>query len=585
VKTAEPQRVAPPAETDVAQRLEIVLESMRDGLLAIDRHWRIDLVNGCAAAMLGRPREALLHQDFRQGIDIAVIEGVRQVMERRRPLSFEHFSNAGGRWHDYRLSPSPDGGVVMFFVDITERKQAAERALLVAQHDALTGLANRRLLREEAERILAAARRQGHRIAVLFLDLDRFKPINDTYGHEVGDKLLKTVARRITRALRAEDAIGRIGGDEFVAVLVGIKDAEDAGHVAANIVERLRRPYRVAGLTLDVGASVGISLFPTHGESIDVLFKRADAAMYTAKRSGRGRFAFYAHDGEPADSGLAERLHAALVAGEFSLDFQPLFASATSDVVAAEALIRWRQPDGSQMLPQEFLPIAEATGLIKPIGDWLLHEACVQQQRWAAAGLGDITVGVTISGAQFRQKDFAQRVREIVARTGIDAARLLLNIAENDVTGNIEESLRVLRQLRAAGVGVAIKNFGGGDSNIRALARLPVDKLRLDRSFMHHGAAQAAQRADGNGHAAADAIISLGHSLHRAVVAEGVENESDMEYLRTRGVEYCQGFLLAAPMPPADFAAWWQARSSGETLRHGNGHDNAAAAHASGVWD
>ncbi|HEX8989567.1 MAG TPA: EAL domain-containing protein [Rhodocyclaceae bacterium] len=555
-----------PAPPDAARRLELVVESIRDGLLAVDRQWRIDLVNRCAADMLGRRREALLHADFRQAMEAAVVEGVRQVMEKRQPLSFEHFSNADGRWHDYRLSPSEDGGAVVFFADITERKLASERALLVAQHDSLTGLANRRLLREEAERILAAARRQGQRAAVLFLDLDRFKPVNDAHGHEVGDKLLKSVARRIRRQLRTEDAIGRIGGDEFVVVLVGIRDAADAGRVAANMVARLGRPYRIGSLTLEVGASIGISLFPEHGDSVDALFKRADAAMYRVKRSGRGRFAIFDPAIEAAapagEAGMAEQLRAALAAGEFSLDFQPVFASATADVAAAEALIRWQRPDGSQIPPADFLPIAEATGLIHAIGEWQLREACAQQRRWAAEGMDGIAVGITVAGAQFRAPGFAQRVAAIAAESGVDPARLILNVAEEAVAGNVDESARILQELRDAGIAVAIKNFGAGESDVRALARLPVDKIRLDRSFLRPASGAATHAGAGNGHAAADAIIGLGHSLRHEVIAEGVEREADVEYLRGRGVEYWQGFLLGGPMPAAEFAAWWRHRRS-----------------------
>jgi diguanylate cyclase (GGDEF)-like protein/PAS domain S-box-containing protein len=567
----------PKAVADAAQRLEIVLESISDGLLAVDAGWRIDLVNSRAAGIVGRSREDLLHADFREVIDIAVVEAARQVMERRQPLSFEHFSNASGRWLDYRLSPSPDGGAVVFFVDITERKLAAERALLVAQHDALTGLSNRKLLREEAERILAAARRQGHRIAVLFLDLDRFKPINDNHGHEVGDKLLKAVARRIGRTLRAEDVVGRIGGDEFVAVLVGVRDAEDAGHVAANLVDTIGRPYRVNGLTLDVGVSIGISLFPTHGETIDVLFKRADAAMYAAKRGGRARFAFFAYGAEAgsatADAALADRLHAALAARQFSLEYQPVFASATSDAVEAEALIRWRQPDGRSVPPADFLPTAEVSGLIKAIGEWQLREACEQHMRWMAEGLGEIAIGVSVSGAQFRQPGFARQVAAAVAESGMEPGHLLINVAEDTLSGNVDDSTRVLNELHAYGIRVALKNFGAGDTNVRTLTRLPVDKLRVDRSFLHHngGGIQAP-----NGQAAFDAIVALGRSLHRELVAEGVEDEADLDHLRSRGVDYCQGYLLAGPMPPAEFAEWWLRRQP-------NGHSHGAPVHDESV--
>jgi diguanylate cyclase (GGDEF)-like protein len=479
-------------------------------------------------------------------------------MEQRQPAAFEHFSDATNRWCDYRLSPSPDGGVIVFFVDITERKQAAERALLVAQHDALTGLPNRKLLREEAERILAAARRQGHRLAVLFLDLDRFKPINDTHGHEAGDKLLKAVAERIGRALRAEDLVGRVGGDEFVAVLVGIEDAADVGHVAANIVATVSRPYFINGLTLEIGTSVGISLFPMDGDTIDILFKRADLAMYAAKRAGRGRFAFFEHSlaptgPAPTEPPLADRLRAALAAGEFTLDFQPVFAAGTSQVVEVEALLRWPQPDGSRIPPRDFLPLAETTGLIKPLGDWLLRTACAQQQRWLTEGIGEVTIGVTISGAQFRQPDFAARVAAIVRDSGMAPSRLLLNIAERTVTGSIDESIRILSELQAIGVGIAVKNFGAEQSDVRALSRLPAEKLRLDRSFL---------RPDTAAHAAADAIIGLGHSLQREVIAEGIEDQADMDYLKARGVQYWQGNLLAAPMAAEEFVRWWSARSA-----------------------
>ncbi|MDD5250380.1 MAG: EAL domain-containing protein [Rhodocyclaceae bacterium] len=544
------------AESD-RQRLELVLESIRDGLLVVDHHWRIDLINSHAAGTLRQPRDDLLGRDFRQGVDLAVIEAVQQVMERRQPVSFEHFSNAGGRWCDYRLSPSPDGGVVVFFADITERKLAEERELLVAQHDALTGLSNRKLLREEAERILAGARRQGHKLAVLFLDLDHFKPINDTHGHEVGDKLLKAVAERIGRTLRAEDLVGRVGGDEFVAVLVAIADAEDVAHVANNIVEAVRRPYFINGLNLEISASVGISLFPMDGETVDILFKRADIAMYGAKRAGRSRFEFY-RDGADmgnapvVDPALAERLRAALAAGELSLTFQPVFSSATAAVVEAEAMIRWRQHDGSYVRPEDFLPVAETTGLIKPLGEWLLRAVCTQQRLWAADGVGDLAVAVKIAGVQFRQKDFAQQVAAIVRDTGIPPARLQLEIAESTALSNVDESVRVLKELRQVGVGVTIKNFGAGDSNVRALTRLPVDKFKVDRSFLQHGSGK------GNGtHAAVDAIVGLGHSLHHEIVAEGIENEEDMIYVRNSGCEYFQGYHLANPMSPSEFAEWW----------------------------
>lgn len=565
------------AESD-RQRLELVLESINDGLLVADRQWRIDLVNSRAAGMLGRSRDALLGCDFRQAVDVAVAEAVRSVMERSQAICLEHFSEARSSWCDYRLSPSPDGGVVVFFVDVTERKLAEERELVIAQHDALTGLANRKLLRAEAERILAAARRQEHRIAVLFVDFDRFKPINDSHGHEVGDKVLKAAADRIARALRAEDLVGRVGGDEFVAVLVGIEDADDVGRVAGNVVEALGRPYHVNGMTLEIGASIGISMFPNDGESIDVLFKRADIAMYAAKRAGRSHFGFYSDGADmaspPPDPAMAERVRAALAAEEFSLDFQPVFSSATTDVVEAEALIRWRQRDGSYVRPQDFLPVAEVTGLIKPLGEWLLRAACAQQQRWLADGLGELSVAVKISAVQFRQKDFAQRVAAVVRDTGIVPARLLLDIAESAMLGNVDESIRVLKELREIGVGVTIRNFGAGDSNVRALSRLPIDKFKVDPSFLQHADGADGARDEGMEHArsnggntAVDAIISLGHSLRHEIVVEGIESEADMAYVRSRGCEYYQGYLLASPMPAAEFADWWTRKTHAGALK------------------
>jgi len=538
------------------QWLEIILESIHDSLLVIDRHWRIDLLNSRAAGEQGQPRDSMLGKDFRHYADAPVIEAVQQVMERRQPVSCEYHMRSSGRWWDLRLSPSPGGGVVVFSAEITQRKLSEKEQLHVAQHDGLTNLSNRKLFLEDAERVLAWARRLGHKFAVLFIDLDNFKPINDSHGHEIGDKLLRAVADRISRTLRAEDLVGRYGGDEFVGILVGIEAVDNVARVAENILTAISQPYQIDGFDLQVTASIGVSLYPKDGDEIDTLIQYADYAMYAAKASGAAHYEFYREGIEkrtatPAVNHMVTRLREALEAGEFSLVFQPVFATDTAEVVEAEAMLRWRQPDGSYVAPESFLPLAELTGLIRPLGEWLIRTACSQQQQWLNEGLPTISIAVKISGAQFRQKDFEQKVADVLRDTGMDPARLLLEMAEHTVLGNTDESVRVLQELKNMGVGVAINNFGAGNSNIRALTRCPVDKLKVDRSLLQH-------QGDNGAHLAAmEAVIGLGHSLRKAIVAEGIENEADMAYVRGRGCQYSQGYLLAPPMPPEEFSRWW----------------------------
>lgn len=548
--------------------LESIPDSIPDSMLVIDRHWRIDITNTLAASAHGETKESMIGRDFRAYVEAPAIQAVQQVMDEQHFISCEYFATTSARWWDLRMSPTLDGGVVILMRDITERKLAEARQLHAAQHDMLTGLSNRRLFQQDAERTLAWSRRLGQKVAVLFIDLDEFKPVNDNYGHEVGDLLLKQVADRLTLLLRAADLIGRHGGDEFTAVLVSIENATDVAHIADNILEALSRPYQIDDLSLRVTASIGISIFPEDGEAIEQLIRNADCAMYESKNSGRAQCRFY-RDGvtrqppQERKNSMESRVRKALNSGEFSLVFQPVFNTSTQQVVEAEALIRWRQRDGSYIHPDVFLPIAELTGLISPIGEWLLNTACDQQQRWKADGLPDISIAVKIPGAQFRQKGFDKVVAKILRATGLPPSRLLLEVTENAVQGNTEESARIIKALKAMGISVAITNFGAGNSNVRALSQLPIDKLKVDRSYMQH------VYSSGEQFAASDAIIGLGHSLHKEIVAQGIENEDDMAYVRSHGCQYSQGYLLAPPMPPGEFSRWWmQSAASGHITRH-----------------
>lgn len=425
---------------------------------------------------------------------------------------------------------------------------AKARMAHLAQHDALTDLPNRILLNDRLVQALALAQRQRKRMAVMFLDLDRFKNINDSLGHAVGDQLLQSVARRLTATVRNSDTVCRQGGDEFVILLADVDQAEDAASSAQKILAALAASHRIDHFELHVTVSIGISIYPDDGQDAETLIKNADTAMYQAKESGRNHYQLFAQN---MNAQAVERhsiengLRNALERQEFVLHFQPKINLVSGAISGIEALIRWQHPQRGLILPEQFVGIAEECGLIVPIGEWVLREACTQAQRWQSAGLAPVTVAVNISTVQFRQKTFIETLVDILQETGLAADCLELELTESVLMQDAEATISVLRVLKSMGVRLAIDDFGTGYSSLSYLKRFPIDTLKIDQSFMQDITHASASSDDA---AIVSAVVGMGKSLNQCVVAEGIETREQMAFLQARGCGEGQGFYFSEPV-------------------------------------
>lgn len=440
---------------------------------------------------------------------------------------------------------------VCMFTDIGDEKRAEERIRHLAHHDPLTELPNRALLTDRLAHGLDRARRHGTRLAVLFIDLDRFKYINDSLGHPVGDKLLKVVADRFTTALREEDTLSRIGGDEFVVILEDLGATDDAARVAGKLLEVLETPLQVEGHELFIGASIGISLFPTDGDSIDALVRCADSAMYRAKEAGRNTFQFFTPEQarESRERFELERdLRQAVERGEFRLLYQPQADCVTGRIVGVEALVRWQHPTRGLVSPDLFIPVAEEVGFIGKIGAWVLHTACSQARRWEEEG-HDLRIAVNLSGQQISRDGLVELVHDVLAKTGLSPELLELEITEGHLLQRVEHCILTLRDLKSLGVTLAIDDFGTGYSSLSYLKKLPVDRLKIDRNFVE------GIPDDRDDVAIVATILSMARNLGLEVIAEGVENDTQLTHLRNAHCTEYQGYLLSRPVPPAEVEA------------------------------
>ena len=469
-------------------------------------------------------------------------------------LVFEMVCRDGRRhWvesHSVPLTSAQNSGTSALSVtlDVTERVRDSERLSFLAQHDALTGLPNRLLFTDRLRQAMIEAQRHNRLVSVVFLDLDRFKNINDTLGHDVGDAMLVAVAARLRDAVRPSDTIARLGGDEFAAILADMAKAEDAPMVVQRILDAFKEPFQLDDRELFMSASLGITLYPIDATDADALLRNADTAMYRAKQHGRSACQFYtaemtrrAHE----DMALEGALRHAIERDELLLHYQPIVDLNTGRMLGLEALLRWQHPELGLVSPARFIPLAEESGLIVPIGEWVLRQACKQTHAWHDAGFTDLYVTVNLSSRQFREPDLVKRVKQVLADTGLNGNRLVLELTESMLLTNIDNTVRQMQELDTAGVRFAVDDFGTGYSSLSYLKRFPIDVLKIDQSFVRDIS------TDPDDAAIVRAVITMAHALSVRVVAEGVETHEQMEFLRANSCDSMQGYYLSKPLPAA----------------------------------
>ncbi len=541
-----------------------VFDSSVEGILITDAFSRIITVNHAFTSITGYEiadavgkTPALLRsgkhgEDFYQNLWASLKEAGQwrgEIWNRRKSgetylewLTISAVKNDQGETTNY----------VAVFSDITSRKLAEERLSYLANHDALTGLPNRTLFIERLTLALAHAHRNRKMAAVMFFDLDRFKIVNDTLGHAAGDELLQEVSRLVAGCLREDDTVARLGGDEFTVILEGIGDDQDVAPIAQKIIDTLAKPMNLSGQEVFVTASIGISVYPNDGRDAHELVKNADAAMYRAKELGKNNYQFFKSDMNARAFErltLENSLRRALERDEFELHYQPQVDIGSGQVVGAEALIRWRHPEMGLISPDRFIPIAEETGMILPIGEWVLRTACVQNKAWQEAGYPPLHVAVNLSGRQFKQKNLLRMVEQVLSETALDAEYVELEITESVFMDQAAEAIATIGDMRKLGLRLSIDDFGTGYSSLSYLKRFPIDTLKIDRSFVHD------ITTDQDDAAIVKAVIALAHSLKLMVIAEGVETAEQLDFLREHGCDEIQGYYFSRPLTVAAFTA------------------------------
>ncbi len=482
------------------------------------------------------------------------LEEIRSAIEQRRhgaALLRNYRKDGSLFWNELHIAPVRDElNEVTHYVgiinDVTERVRYQHELEHQANHDSLTGLANRNLLQDRIEQALQQGRRRGSAAGVVMLDLDRFKNVNDSLGHEAGDNLLRTVAARLAHCVRAGDTVARQGGDEFVLVLPDIQRPNEISIIVNRALEAVSQPVCVDEHELIITACVGASVFPKDGENAEMLLKNADAAMYRAKAQGPNTFRFYQASMNASALQrltLERRLRQALEQEAFELHYQPQAELKSGKIVGLEALVRWRTSEGELVSPGEFIPLAEETGLIVPLGEWVLAEACRQARAWHQRGLAPMRIAVNVSAQQFRQQDLYERIARVLKETGLASERLELEVTESAVMADPEEVIATLSRLKELGVQLTLDDFGTGYSSLAYLKRFPIDRVKIDRSFVRN------IPHDADDAAIALTVIAMAHGMSLKVTAEGVETQAQLDYLRQHGCDELQGFYLARPLP------------------------------------
>jgi len=550
------------------ERALVTLNSIGDGVLCTDMSGKITYLNLVAETMTGWQREEATGKPLAEVFRI--IDGTTRETA-RDPLEMAVAQNrAVGLAVDCVLirrdgfesviedsaAPIHDRtghviGAVIVFHDVSAAQAMSRQMTHSAQHDVLTNLPNRLLFNDRIMQSISLAHRQKKHLAVLFLDLDRFKCINDSLGHAIGDKLIQSVSTRLLASVRASDTISRQGGDEFVILLSEIAYPGDAARSAMKILHSLSAPHLIEANDLQINGSIGISVYPADGEDAETLIKNADTAMYHAKERGRNNFQFFtaAMNRKAVErQSLEGSLRRALEREEFLLHYQPKVNLKSGEITGVEALIRWQQPDRGLVPPSQFVPIAEDCGLIIPIGRWVMREACRQARAWQNEGFPPMPIAVNVSAVEFRDKNFVKGVQTILWETGLEARYLQLELTEGVLMEDAESTASVLQELKMMGVYLAVDDFGTGYSSLSYLRQFPIDVLKIDKSFVH----QITAHPDDS--AIVSAIINMGKSLKHVVVAEGVETQEQRAYLQTQSCAEGQGYLFSRPVPALQFA-------------------------------
>jgi diguanylate cyclase (GGDEF)-like protein/PAS domain S-box-containing protein len=550
-------------------RAEIVLNAISDAVIATDTHGCIDFLNVAAEKMTGwSPSSARGHaigevmqilccttrEPQQHPIEIVLAENRARALSSGTIMVCNDgtetaIEDAAVPIHD---SCGNLAGAVMVFHDVASGHDVTLKMAHLAQHDFLTNLPNRVLLRDRINQAILHAERSGTSVAVLFLDLDNFKHVNDSLGHGIGDRLLESVAQRLCACVRGSDTVCRQGGDEFIVLVPESRRAEDATLTAEKIIAALTEPHRIDNHELHVTTSIGISIYPDDGIDAETLIRNADTAMYQAKEKGRNNYQFFRADmnERAVERQIIEtQLRRALQRHELVLQFQPKIDLRNGSVIGAEALLRWRHHDWGLVLPARFIAIAEECGLILPIGRWVLREACARTKEWDAAGLRPGSIAVNVSGLEFRRDDFVANVRGVLRETGLAPDRLELEITESMLMRNTAASTATMRELKEMGVRLAVDDFGTGYSSLSQLKQFPIDVLKIDQSFVHEIGSVA-----GNG--IVGAIIAMAGSLKQQVVAEGVEAAEQLAFLQLRNCAGGQGYLFSQPLGAKEYGAF-----------------------------
>ncbi len=541
----------------------VTLDSMGEAVLRTDMHAKVRYLNRTAEKMTGWTREEALGHPIADVLRIidavsgtAVGSPVEILLQEDKQRAADYSPCVLVRRDGFKceientlaLTRDQDGavtGAVIAFHDVSAARAKTLEMTHLAQHDVLTHLPNRVLFNDRLAQALALAERQGKQLAVMFVDLDHFKKINDSLGHEVGDKLLQAVAGRLMACVRRTDTISRLGGDEFAILLSQVEHAEDATFSARKILRSLAAPYVIDNKSLDISASIGSSAYPSDGQDPESLLNKADAAMYEAKQQGRNNYRFFRPD---MQARLAERqslelgLRYALGRNEFLLHYQPKLNLQTGKITGMEALIRWQHPQQGMVYPVQFVPIAEECGLIFSIGRWVLLEACKQARTWRDMGLGPIAMAVNVSAAEFESPDFLSGVRAVLIATGVEPANLELELTESVLMHDAESTVITLTALKAIGVQLAIDDFGTGYSSFSYLQRFPINVLKLHHSFVH-GITEHQKEVP-----LLSAMINIGKSLRLRVIAEGVETQAQLAFLQRHDCNEGQGYYFSHPV-------------------------------------